>query len=64
MKFCENCMTEIGTRDGDNLCAKCDAAVANGKRRKANKQRREREAILRAFGLTKVRGALGGTYWE
>jgi hypothetical protein len=26
--------------------------------------KREREEVLRDLGLTKVRGALGGTYWE
>jgi len=26
--------------------------------------RREREQAMRAIGLVKVRGALGGTYWE
>ena len=32
----------------------------NGK----NKARREREQVLRDSGLVKVKGALGGTYWE
>ncbi|MGD0768111.1 MAG: hypothetical protein ABSB42_07950 [Tepidisphaeraceae bacterium] len=27
-------------------------------------RRRERDQVLRDLGLTKVRGALGGTYWE
>jgi len=26
--------------------------------------RREKDSIMRDMGLTKVRGALGGTYWE
>jgi hypothetical protein len=26
--------------------------------------RRAREDVLRSLGLVKVRGALGGTYWE
>jgi uncharacterized Zn finger protein (UPF0148 family) len=65
-KVCENCGVEIGTRDGDNLCAVCDAAdnrkALTNQRRKA--RRREREDVLRSCGLVKVRGALGGTYWE
>lgn len=65
MKCCTNCGVEIGTRDGENLCADCDAAEARGKRRaRARARRNEREATLRSLGLTKVRGALGGTYWE
>ena len=65
MKFCESCMAEIATRDGDNLCEKCDKAAADGKRRKrAAVMRRERSAMLESFGVIKVRGALGGTYWE
>lgn len=38
------------------------------KRDKRNKRAREnrklREDLLRSCGLTKVRGNLGGTYWE
>ena len=34
------------------------------KREKRNRQRRAREQALRDLGLVKVRGALGGTYWE
>jgi hypothetical protein len=35
------------------------------KRRKlAKTRRREREEVYRLCGLKKVRGALGGTYWE
>ena len=32
---------------------------------KRNRQRRERDAVLKDLGLTKVRGAVSGrTYWE
>jgi alpha-D-ribose 1-methylphosphonate 5-triphosphate synthase subunit PhnG len=67
MKFCENCSNEIGTKDGDNLCDTCDRAEGDKKllanqRRKLN--RKARESALRSCGLVKVRGALGGTYWE
>ncbi len=66
MKFCEVCGCEIGTRDGDNRCSSCDEieAASKAKRAKANKARRERESVLRDCGLVKVRGAMGGTYWE
>lgn len=61
MKVCEKCGTLIGTKDGENKCADCE----RGRNRKiASKLRREREQALSDLGLTKVRGALGGTYWE
>ena len=63
MKVCERCGEEIGGKDGvDNLCEPCDKAAERNKRRRT--RRREREAVLRSLGLVKVRGALGGTYWE
>lgn len=34
------------------------------KREKANISRRAKDQAMRDMGLTKVRGALGGTYWE
>ena len=42
-------------------CATCAKRRAT---RRANKRRRERAETLRSLGLVKVRGALGGTYWE
>lgn len=59
MKVCESCGTEISTRDGDNRCAKCDQP-----KKKARKQRTSRDSVMESLGLTKVRGAMGGTYWE
>jgi len=38
--------------------------LAEVKRRRANKARRDRDQLRRDCGLVKVRGALGGTYWE
>ena len=69
MKFCRICGTEIATKDGENLCVKCDDAVATdgpkkAKLAQARKQRRAREQALRDCGLVRVRGAMGGTYWE
>jgi hypothetical protein len=63
MKVCETCGEEIATRDGDNECAACEDA-SRRRRAKRRAARRERDATLRSLGLTKVRGALGGTYWE
>jgi uncharacterized Zn finger protein (UPF0148 family) len=67
MKFCNICGCEIFTRDGDNTCRSCeDLQDANKARTLARQraQRRANEAALRSCGLVKVRGALGGVYWE
>lgn len=63
MKSCEICGKEIFTRDGENKCLKCEEAkpVELKKRRATGKARDE---AMRSLGLTKVRGALGGVYWE
>jgi hypothetical protein len=62
MKFCKFCCEEIATKDGENVCRECEDGLK--KRKKARIQRREREAALRSLGLVKVRGALGGVYFE
>lgn len=62
MKVCERCGNEIDTPDGENLCSKCENRKL--KASEARARRREREYVLKSLGLTKVRGALGGTYWE
>ena len=65
MKVCEVCGEEIGGKDGDNLCELCDKAAANCKsRRGARAQRKAIDDVMDSLGLVKVRGALGGTYWE
>lgn len=65
MKICEVCGCEIAGKDGDNRCVSCDL---NGDRpafrRPRRRQKRDREEMLKSLGLVKVRGALGGTYWE
>lgn len=65
MKVCQNCGEEIGGRDGDNYCANCnDASLQDKRKARARSNRKARESIMRSLGLTKVRGAMGGTYWE
>lgn len=73
MKFCERCGEEIATKDGENLCPQCDEVIglgipqlerADARRRRVRFNRRQRESMLKSLGLVKVRGALGGTYWE
>jgi len=62
MKFCEKCGVEIDGKDGENMCQSCeDGKRLSAKRRQAKK---DREDALRSCGLVKVRGALGGVYWE
>lgn len=62
MKFCEMCGDEIATKDGENRCADCDGKARASAKRKA--QRKAREDVMRSLGLVKVRGAMGGVYWE
>ena len=65
MKVCESCGDEIGTKDGENRCAKCENEQASKAKKAArNKPRRERDQVMRDCGLVKVRGAMGGTFWE
>lgn len=60
MKVCARCSDECFGRDGDNTCHKCkEKPFARTKDVK-----RAREAALRSIGLTKIKGANGGTYWE
>lgn len=47
----------------------CDENEAKNVRKeaarlRANRARRERESVMRSCGLVKVKGALGGIYWE
>ena len=60
MKVCEKCGVEIFTKDGDNRCQPCE----DGKRKKTRARRSLMDAVAREMGLKKVRGALGGTYYE
>ena len=62
MKVCEDCGCEIDTMDGDNKCRICDNKVRKSAKARAN--RKEKDSIMRSLGLVKVKGALGGTYWE
>jgi uncharacterized Zn finger protein (UPF0148 family) len=66
MKTCQHCGIEISTKDGENLCQSCEDRVADGKRptKGARRQRREIDSVMESLGLVKVRGAMGGTYYE
>jgi hypothetical protein len=41
-----------------------EAKKAEAARQRRNARRRERDQAMRDLGLRKVRGNLGGTYWE
>lgn len=42
----------------------CKACLAFKRRKRAHEARKAKDAAMRSLGLTKVRGAMGGTYWE
>lgn len=52
----------VSTKDGENRCQSCEEKSRTSAKRK--QQRKAREGVMRSLGLVKVRGALGGTYWE
>lgn len=60
MKVCQRCGEEIATRDGENTCP----GGCKLKKEKRSRSRRERDQAMEALGMTKVRGAMGGVYWE
>ena len=64
MKFCEICGDEIDTRDGHNQCASCEETEKKHVRGKRRALKKAREQAMRDMGLVKVRGAMGGIYWE
>lgn len=70
MKVCETCGQEISTQDGNNQCLsyeELDLLLQKTKQRCqriAKRNRQSRDQAMRDLGLVKVRGALGGTYWE
>ena len=55
-----SCCNDCGAHPA-GTCTGCDTRRRNGRRAAA---RRERDGIMRDCGLVKVRGALGGAYWE
>jgi hypothetical protein len=64
MKVCEKCGVEIYTRDGENKCQACEDGKKPSRKRTGGLTRKDRDAIMASLGLVKVRGALGGTYYE
>ena len=64
MKVCRVCGDQMATKDGDNECRVCEDVINCPKSRVSYRRRVEREQILSDLGLVKVRGELGGIYWE
>ena len=65
MKACELCGEEYNGKDGENRCADCRWRPLTAKAKKDRASgKRMRESILTSLGLVKVRGSMGGTYWE
>ena len=69
MKICVQCGKEITPQDGDHwmlcfLCSTCAENVANKKRLRRNALARARHQAMLDCGLVRVKGALGGTYYE
>lgn len=62
MKVCEVCEAEIYTLDGENRCPACEKSAKQRARRRANAA--ARRDLMESCGLVRVRGALGGTYYE
>ena len=49
---------------GDHDRRTCPECQARAKTWKANRARKDRDAVYKSCGLVKVRGLLGGVYWE
>lgn len=62
MKACSICLNEIHTRDGVNTCAKCENR--SEKNKKARQNRKRMDDAMASIGLVRVRGSMGGTYYE
>lgn len=64
MKFCEICGDEISTKDGENRCTECEEKEKSQVRGKRRALKQAQEQAMKDMGLVKVRGAMGGVYWE
>ncbi len=64
MKVCSRCGAEISTRDGENLCQDCECKRKKISHKRAAHRRQAMDDVMDSLGLKKVRGAMGGTYYE
>lgn len=63
MKVCNVCSFEHDGKDGENVCETCRRA-SNRRRQQRKRRSREIDDAMKDLGLVKVRGAMGGTYYE
>ncbi len=64
MKVCARCGEEIDTKDGENTCPGGCKRKKDGKFRSAKLTRKERDDLMADLGMVRVKGALGGHYYE
>lgn len=64
MKVCEKCFEEISTKDGDNRCPACDGIAPKPKTKRKRRTRKEMDDLMASVGMTRVRGSMGGTWYE
>ena len=66
MKACKDCKCypDFGEDLIRGRCKPCDEVFRSERNKRARENRKLRESACRAAGLVKVKGALGGTYWE
>lgn len=64
MKVCEVCGVEIDTRDGENRCSDCESDRPRKTKKQRRSNRRMMDDAMSSLGLVKVRGAMGGVYYE
>lgn len=65
MKVCNQCGDEIYTKEGVNTCKNCMKPCKNKTEAdKRRSRRRELDAAMASVGMTRVKGALGGVYYE
>jgi uncharacterized Zn finger protein (UPF0148 family) len=48
----------------EKICPTCKRKARQARQARARQARQARESVMRDMGLVKVRGALGGVYWE
>lgn len=64
MKVCNRCGVEIDTKDGENTCPGGCKRKKDGTYQPTRLTKKERHELLSDLGLVRVRGAMGGTYYE
>lgn len=70
VQYHANVRTRLVTKQVDGQTVYCDDTESSRvlrrveQRARAASAKRDREDVLRSCGLVKVRGALGGVYWE